>query len=200
MYSWLCFGFDPGSLWSSATDLKNELGHVRVFSHHHRSAWRTSHWKSLSPEDQSHRSPCSQGAEAGNLGCSLARLHFQQGSQPTWCLPPTLEQPPASGPSLELPGPSSCLCCSLHCRAASGSQKGLELKDILPQKGCSAGKCIKKRRSRVFFSPRMFYSPSLLGLVWYTYSSSCPDSGDTAEQYWSKAVDHSFMKMKLCLL
>lgn len=117
LYSRLCIGFGPGSLWQSAKDLKK---------------LQTSNCKPRSPEDQSRRSLCSQWDEAGNLGPSLPRLRFQQGSQPTM-VPVTLEQPLAPNSSLDLPGPSSCQRF-LDC-AASGSLEGLEPKAILPQKG-----------------------------------------------------------------
>lgn len=144
LYSRLCIGFDPGSLWDSATDLKNESGHVGVFSHCHRRALQTSNQKPPSPEDQSRGSPRSQGDEAGNLGHSLARLRFQQGSQPTWCLPrqssrlfPTLRW---SFPALPHASAAACIAT-----LPAGRRRDRSWKPFCPRKGFSAGKRIKKR-------------------------------------------------------
>lgn len=128
LYSRLCTGFDPSTLWWSAKDLKNP---------------QTSNCRLLSPEDQSHRFLCSQGVETGNLGHSLPRLCFQQGSQPTWCLSlrssrllPTLHW---SFPALLMPALQLALP---HCQRAA---EGIEAEShSVPKRGAEQGNASRK--------------------------------------------------------
>jgi len=108
---------------------------------------QTSNCKPLSPEDQSHRSPWSWADEARNLAHSLARLRFQQGSQPTWCLPPRRSRMRLTLRWSFQPFPHAS--AAAYIAAPPASQKGSETKAILPQNGCSAGKCINTRHNPV---------------------------------------------------